>query len=67
MTIAETLLTIRALGICESLKMQEFARIVFVDNIFNHARKKEHHTPLTKRPSFDSISLKPPAVVSFFI
>lgn len=61
---AETLLTIRALGGCTSNKIQEFARIIFVDNIFNHPRKYEDQAPLTKRPSYDSVSVAPPAVVN---
>lgn len=61
---AETLLTVRALGVCGPMKLQEFARIIFVDNIFDYTKKIEHHAPLTKRPSYDSISLEPPAVVS---
>lgn len=63
--IAETLLTVRGLGVCDSAKIQEFGRIIFVDNIFDYEKKLEHHAPLIKRPSFDSVSLDPPAVVSF--
>lgn len=56
-------MTIRALGVCASKKVQEFARIIFVDNLFNCTRKLEHHAPLSlaKRPSYDAVS---PAVVS---
>lgn len=60
-------MTVRALGVCAKKKVQEFARIIFVDNLFNCTRKMEHHEPLSlaKRPSYDAVPLKPQAVVSW--
>lgn len=59
---AETLMTIRALGRCESKKLQEFARIIFVDDYSTHKPKYEDHEPLTQRPSYDSLNV--PKIVS---
>lgn len=52
---AETLITVRALFFCAQFKLQEFARIVFVDNIHNHTAKLEDHEPLKQRPAFESL------------
>lgn len=59
---AETFLTVHTVASCDA-KLQEFARIIFVDNVLNHPRKIEHHAPLKKKPSYDSVSLAAPKIV----
>lgn len=51
----ETLITVRGLGLCKqyNYKIQEFARIIFVDDLKNHVRNVEDHRPLKKRPAFE--------------
>lgn len=61
--IDETLLTVRLLGACEEMQIQEFARIIFVDDILNHARTPNDQRPLKKRPSYKSVT--PKVVCSF--
>lgn len=61
---AETYLTVRTVESCGST-LQEFARIIFVDDVLNHPKKIEDHAPLAKRPSFDSFKLAPSKVVCF--
>lgn len=36
-------------------RVQEFARIIFVDNILNYAKKIEYHRPLLIRPPYESL------------
>lgn len=44
------------MDLCKYLKpkLQEFARIIFVDDILNHSKKLEDHKPLEERPSYES-------------
>lgn len=51
-------MTVRTLGACEPLKIQEFARIIFVDNIYNYTTKHVDQKPLKKRPSYESVTPK---------
>lgn len=51
----ETLLTVRTCGSCILARVQEFARIVFVDDILNHVKKIEDHRPLLNRPHYASL------------
>lgn len=39
---------VRAVGLCESERIQEFARILFVDDFTKLQRKHQHHEPLPK-------------------
>lgn len=48
-------MTVRGVTICAMFKVQEFARIIFVDDIHNHATKLEDHEPLKERPSYESL------------
>lgn len=61
---AETILTLQTVAIC-GVELQAFARIIFVDNALLHPRKLQDHAPLEKMPSFDSVSIMAPKVVSF--
>lgn len=51
----ETLITVRGLGLCMryNYKTQEFARIIFVDNLKEHKRKFDDYRPLEKRPIYE--------------
>lgn len=48
----ETLITVRALGFCEKQKLQEFARVKFLDDFADFMSKREDHEPLTIRPDY---------------
>lgn len=52
-----TLLTVRALGVCRDLKLQEFARIIFVNSITNYTSLFEDYEPLKKRPAYESLDV----------
>lgn len=52
---AERLIRVRALGGCAAAKLQEFARIVFVDDYNTHKPRVEDQAPLTKRPTYESL------------
>lgn len=52
--VAQTLLIVRGLDACKYLKLQEFARIIFVDDIYNHSKKLEDQKPLKERPDYES-------------
>lgn len=54
--LAETLITVRALGWCIETKLQEFARIIFVDNFETNTRQFEDHEPLKIRPDYTDVS-----------
>lgn len=54
---AETVLTVRALDRCSVQKLQEFARIIFVDDIFNYTSRVEDHRPLERRPTYESLDV----------
>lgn len=51
----QTLLTVQLLDICEPHQLQEFARIIFVDDIMNVQRSFEHHEPLIETPPFEGL------------
>ncbi|XP_031624237.1 laccase-3-like isoform X2 [Contarinia nasturtii] len=51
----EKLMRVRALGGCENLKLQEFARIIFVDNLDTFEHRIQDQTPLVTRPSYKSL------------
>lgn len=55
--LGETLMTIRALRDCKQHKIQEFARIILVADIFKHVRMLEDHEPLKERPAFESLDV----------
>lgn len=57
-------MTVRALRDCKQHKIQEFARIIFVANIFKHVRMLEDHEPLDERPTYESLDV--PKIVSCF-
>lgn len=63
----ETLITVRGLGLCKRYngKIQEFARIIFVDNLRNHERKFEDYRPLKKRPAYEKQNVL--KIVCYFI
>lgn len=63
--LAETILTVRGVTGCKILKLQEFARILFVDDIHNYTRKLEHHEPLKEMPKYDSLDY--PKTVGFSV
>lgn len=46
-------MTVRSYAECRPKKIQEFARIIFVDDIVKHSRKAEDHAPLKIRPLYD--------------
>lgn len=52
---AETILTVRTCGTCILARVQEFARIIFVDDILNHSKKIEDHQPLLMRPPYETL------------
>lgn len=58
----ETILTLRGLDTCREVKSQEFARIIFVDNIYDYSAKLEDHEPFKEVPSFESLDV--PKIVS---
>lgn len=58
----ETIITLRGLDTCRELKTQEFARIIFVDDITNYSAKAEDHEPLKDIPSYESQDV--PKIVS---
>lgn len=45
---------VRTVESCDA-QIQEYARIIFVDDVLNHPRKIEDHAPLEGRASFDSL------------
>lgn len=53
--VDETLITVRGLGTCVGLELQEFARIIFVDDYSTYTPKIEDHEPLAERPSYRSL------------
>lgn len=63
-SIDSTLLTVRALGLCRSLKLQEFARVIFVDRITNYTSLFEDYEPLKERPAYDALDV--PKIVCLF-
>lgn len=40
---------------CKFIKLQEFARIIFVDNIRNYTIKADDHEPLKEAPTYESL------------
>ncbi|XP_055295200.1 uncharacterized protein LOC129564973 [Sitodiplosis mosellana] len=50
----ETLIIVRGLGSCIKLELQEFARIIFVDDYSTFSSKVEDHEPLAIRPNYTS-------------
>lgn len=51
----ETLITIRGLNRCRERKqIQEFARVVFVDNLANFSVNPEHARPMKKQPIYEA-------------
>lgn len=50
-------MTVRGLTVCK-VGLQEFARIIFVDDINNFVKKPEHHGPLEDRPSYNTTTSK---------
>lgn len=56
-------MTVRGLLGCERRSLQEFARIVIVDDLTNYTKKVEYHEPLLdERPTWASMNSK--AIVS---
>lgn len=55
-------MTARALRDCRPHKIQEFARIFVVDDIFKHGRVDADHEPLKERPAFEALDA--PKIVS---
>lgn len=43
---------VRALGNCRNFELQEFARIIFIDDFETHSPKLEDHEPLAERPNY---------------
>lgn len=58
----ETLLTVRGLEACRDFFTQEFARIIFVDDIHNYSTKIENHEPFHQRPDYATLNI--PKIVS---
>lgn len=56
-------MTVRALRDCRPHKIQEFARIIFVNDVHKHVKMHEDHEPLEDRPTFESLDT--PKIVSF--
>lgn len=56
-------MTVRALRDCRQHKIQEFARIILVDDVLKHVKFHEDHEPLKERPAFESLDT--PKIVSF--
>lgn len=52
----ETLLTVRTCGSCILAAVQEFARIIFVDNILSHPKNIEDHKPLLTKPAYETLT-----------
>lgn len=52
----ETLITVRGLGLCKlyNYKTQEFARIIFVNDLKEHKRKFDDYRPLKNRPIYEA-------------
>lgn len=57
----------RGLARCEDTKLQEFARVIFVDDLKTHVRKYEDHEPLAIRPDYYAFndSLKSVSLIYF--
>lgn len=56
----ETYFSLRMVGFCRTvaeLRVQEFARIIFVDDINNFSKKVEDQKPLQYRPSYESFEV----------
>lgn len=51
-------MTVRALRDCKSQKIQEFARIILVKDIFKHVKANEDHEPLKERPAYESLDVQ---------
>lgn len=51
------MLTVRALGVCRDLKLQEFARIIFIDSITNYTSLFEDYEPLKEKPSYELLDI----------
>lgn len=50
-------MTVRGLLGCERRSLQEFARIVIVDDLSNYTKKVEYHKPLLdERPTWSSMN-----------
>lgn len=58
-------MTIRALDTTKAFKAQEFARIIFVDDINNYSAKLSDHEPLKQRPAYESLDV--PKIVRFLM
>lgn len=48
----EAIMNVRTLSGCSHLKIQEFARLKFVDDVLNHDADIEDYEPLAKRPTY---------------
>ncbi|XP_031619168.1 laccase-like [Contarinia nasturtii] len=53
--IKQKLIRVRALGTCATLQLQEFARIVFVNNLDKYFVREANQEPLNTRPSYNSL------------
>lgn len=56
---------VRALRDCKLNKIQEFARIILVEDIFKHVKTNEDHEPLTERPAYETLDV--PKIVSVLL
>lgn len=53
----ETIVTVRGLGGCKLQEIQEFARIIFVDDLNNYTKRVEDHAPLEDKPAYQSLNI----------
>lgn len=49
----EVLMSVRGLLSCKQKRLQEFAKIIFVDDFSNFTAKNEDHQPPRERPNYD--------------
>lgn len=59
------ILTVRALEACKDFSIQEFTRIIFVDNIANYSTKIGDHEPFKDRQAYETLDV--PRIVSLSI
>lgn len=52
------------MDLCDAV-IQEYARIIFVDDVLNHPRAFKDHAPMEERSSYDKLAKAPSKIVSF--
>lgn len=60
----EAIITVRGIDLCAGFQMQEFARIIFRDDITNYQTQPDDYAPLAVWPAYGSVN---PGSVSLLI